>query len=218
MYTEDFTPLSSELLTQGDLTTLCFMMRAMEPFRNYPAYRNKVRSAVQKISTTLRQELASISRTSNAPSPSAPPVSMPTSIPKPSRPCSPPILGQQELQIDYIKLHDEEEETDPCRAHVPMRHPPAKRFENSGGVRTEVAEGTKGASATGERPTSPLSLPAPERRTVRTLHLLCFDNVWYPTSGTRSAKTIPRFALSRMQSVKRTGRTFKPRRFNIQKN
>src|SRR5436190_5627176 len=57
MYLQDFTPVSTELLTPGDLTTLCFMMRAMEPFRQNPEYRKRIRTAITKISATLREEL-----------------------------------------------------------------------------------------------------------------------------------------------------------------
>ena len=74
-------------------------------------------------------------------------------------------------------------------------------------------------SETGERATSTpffLSLPPPERRKVEPLHLLCFDNVWYLYLWDPLRRDIRRFALNRMQSAERTGRTLKRRKFDIE--
>jgi predicted DNA-binding transcriptional regulator YafY len=57
-----------------------------------------------------------------------------------------------------------------------------------------------------------------ETRTAHPLHIYCLDNVWYLYLWDPMRKDIRRFTLSRMHSLRRTGETFKPRRFSVKKH
>lgn len=64
-------------------------------------------------------------------------------------------------------------------------------------------------------PTAPwLQLPL-ETRKVHPLHILCQDNAWYLWLWDPVRKDKRRFSLSRIRSITRTGKTFRPRKFDI---
>jgi proteasome accessory factor B len=55
----------------------------------------------------------------------------------------------------------------------------------------------------------------PERRTIEPVHLACVDNGWYLFAYDPSRGKIRRFLLTRTKAVRVTGRSFKPRAFDI---
>jgi len=74
--------------------------------------------------------------------------------------------------------------------------------------------------------TAPDTIPHPsapwlplhvETRTAHPLHIYCLDNVWYLYLWDPMRKALRRFLLSRMHSIARTGKSFKPRRFSVKK-
>jgi len=74
--------------------------------------------------------------------------------------------------------------------------------------------------------TAPDTIPHPsapwlplhvETRTAQPLHIYCLDNVWYLYLWDPMRKALRRFLLSRMHSIARTGKSFKPRRFSVKK-
>ena len=49
------------------------------------------------------------------------------------------------------------------------------------------------------------------------LHILCLDHVWYLYLWDPMRKAIRRFMLSRMHAITSTGESFRPRRFDVEK-
>ena len=56
-----------------------------------------------------------------------------------------------------------------------------------------------------------------ERRIAHPLHILCLDHVWYLDLWDPMRKAIRRFMLSRMHAITGTGESFRPRRFDVEK-
>jgi predicted DNA-binding transcriptional regulator YafY len=55
-----------------------------------------------------------------------------------------------------------------------------------------------------------------ETRKAHPLHILCLDHIWYLFLWDTDRRDIRTFMLSRMRSITRTGRKFRPRKFNLE--
>jgi len=90
--------------------------------------------------------------------------------------------------------------------------------EGGGGNQEALTHGARAEHAREDTRTTLGSVRAtgkPERRMIEPVHLACVDNGWYLFAYDPSRGKIRRFLLTRVEGVRVTGRTFKPRAFDI---
>jgi predicted DNA-binding transcriptional regulator YafY len=197
MYTEPFTPVLAPSITKSELARISLAFRAIEALKDSPLFA-PVLEDIDKLIRTLTEHLGSefaelascVTFKTTGIDPMLDPAIFDALVTA--------IRGRQELEIVYSKLNrdGEPDPTPPSSVHA---HPSSAH------------------TATLPHPAAPwLQVPV-ETRIVHPLHLLSQDNALYLFLWDAKRQDFRRFALSRMRSVKPTGKTCKPRKFDVEK-
>jgi predicted DNA-binding transcriptional regulator YafY len=205
-YTQSFTPMLAQVITESELTRLFFAVRAVQALQESPVFA-PVLADLQKLISALIDRLGldyeSLSSCVTIKNTGIDPYVDPEVLEK----LITAIRNRQELEVVYSKLNY----ADDPRVEAPVpgacdHLPPTSDFG---------PPPSAFSSSTIPHPSAPWLPLHVETRVAHPLHILCLDNVWYLYLWDPLRKAIRRFMLSRMHAITRTGETFKPRRFNV---
>jgi len=201
-YKERVAAFPTTQVSEGELICLCGMMQAMAPFKNTP-FVKKLRPLIDKFIEGMPPELRVSFRTleqrisfrSTGLDAHLDPAVFEIVIAA--------LLKNQELAIDYVKMHYEEQDEEAAEVGRSRRerreveeagHESGTAMEGQCGARVPTRHLTSNQQAVARaetRPTSahiPSEPPKPERRTIEPVHLACVDNGWYLFAYDRAGK------------------------------
>jgi predicted DNA-binding transcriptional regulator YafY len=206
-YTQSFTPMLAQVITERELTRLFLAVRAIQALKDSPIFA-PVLADLQKLLAALIDKLgldyAALSSCITVRNTGIDPYVEPEAL----ETLTTAIREHQELKIVYSKLHES--------------NPAVEASLSEGAAACDI----RNSAATAAQPSSADTLPHPsapwlplhvETRTVHPLHILCLDHVWYLYLWDPMRKDLRRFMFSRMHSITLTGETFKPRKFSVNK-
>jgi len=215
-YTQSFTPMLAQVITESELTRLFFAIRAVEALQDSPVFA-PVLADLQKLISALIERLGldyeSLSSCVTIKNTGIDPYVDPEVLEK----LIIAIRERQELEITYSKLNYDDE---PCSNGSLRRSPKPPQAAPDADPSTE-----DGAAVSAKR-SLPEEIPHPsapwlplqvERRIAHPLHILSLDHVWYLYLWDPMRKAIRRFMLSRMHAITGTGESFRARKFDLEK-
>jgi predicted DNA-binding transcriptional regulator YafY len=215
-YKERVAAFPTTQVSEGELICLCGMMQAMAPFRNTP-FAMKLRPLIDKFIEGMPPELKVSFRTleqrisfrQTGIDAHLDPTIFETVIAA--------LLKNEELAIDYVKMHYEEEHDGTTKDAKDAKREVVKgsTAADAAGAANDTGQVGRSRRERRDNDSPDLSSSTPERRTIEPVHLACVDNGWYLFAYDPAREKIRRFLLTRTNAVRVTGRRFKPRAFDI---
>ena len=197
-YTQSFTPMLAQVITERELTRLFLAVRTIEALKDSPIFA-PVLVDLQKLIAALIDKLGVDYGALSS------------------------CITIKHTAIDpYVEPEVLEQLVTAIREHHEVEIVYSKLSQTDLVVEASVPNACDSSPSS----TAPDTIPHPsapwlplhvETRTAHPLHIYCLDNVWYLYLWDPMRKALRRFLLSRMHSIARTGKSFKPRRFSVKK-